>query len=95
MWDQQNRLPASSAVSVSHPGHDMYPGRLEPNCGVSVGTSHAAHKCLQSVDTLGPYSCHGYGARCWQGPGIVGNLGVWQRAANYIFVSKRYYFTIL
>ena len=76
MWDQQNRLPASSAVSVSHPGHDMYPGRLEPNCGVSMGTSHAAHKCLQSVDTLGPYSCHGYGARCWQGPGIVGNLGV-------------------
>ena len=49
-----------------------------------MGTSHAAHKCLQSVDTLGPYSCHGYGARCWQGPGIVGNLEVWQRAANYI-----------
>lgn len=47
-----------------------------------MGTSHAAHRYLQCVDTLGLYSCQGYGARYWQGPGIVGNLEVLQKAAS-------------
>lgn len=45
-------------------------------------TSHAAQRYLQCVDTLGLYSCQGYGARYWPGPGIVGNLEVSQKAAS-------------
>lgn len=54
-------------------------------------TSHAAHRYLQCADTLRLYSCHGYEARYWQGPGIVGNLEVLQKAVScnndYIYIN--------